>query len=195
LRKIPLFVTASAEIVDDVIQYTNSQNPIRTWDIASQDKTQRRLKTEFDTLSKPYIYLTRRNDKPSGNLAKYKDTQGIPSQIQIDIMGQYLAAFSGDPILAYKHKAFIFSCYHDSVFLPDVRVEEVLFCWICGEMCKPVIAEMIKQDPDDDGRILKKGAPCLRLRLWLRYSEHGMGPHSLPPIQKNKSVVPKCEIV
>jgi len=159
------FVAASAEIVDEVIQYTNSQNPIRTWDIASQDKTQRRLKTEFDTLSKPYIYLTRRGDKPSGNLAKYKDTQGKLRQIQIDVMGQYMAAFNGDPVLAYKHKALIFSRYHDSAFPPDVRVEEVLFCWICGELCKPVIAEMIKQDPDGDGRILKKGGTLFTLAV------------------------------
>lgn len=158
------FIAASAEIVDEVIQYTNSQNPIRTWDIASQDKTQRRLKTEFDALSKPYVYLTRRGDKPSGNLTKYKDSQGKLRQIQIDVMGQYMAAFSGDPLLAYKHKAFIFSRYHDDVFPPDVRVGEVLFCWICGEVCKPVIAKMIKEDPED-ARVLKKGGTLFTLAV------------------------------
>jgi hypothetical protein len=114
-------IAASTEILDNVIRYTNSQNPIRTWDIASQDKTQRRLKREFENLKKPYIYLTRRGDKPSGDRGKFKDGSKL-RQIKIEIVGQFMAAFRGNPVLAYKHKAFIFSRYLDDVFPPDVRV-------------------------------------------------------------------------
>src|SRR6266511_3986479 len=84
------FIAASAEIVDDVIRFTNSQNPSRTWDIASQDKTQRRLKTQFAKLSKPYIYLTRRGSRPRGNLKQYRQ-DGKLRQIRIDVVGQYAA--------------------------------------------------------------------------------------------------------
>lgn len=156
-------IAASAEIVDNVIRYTDSQNPIRTWDIASQDKTQRRIKSEFDKLDKPYIYLTRRGDKPSGNLKRYRDGSKL-RQIKIDIAGQYLAAFRGIPTLAYKHKTLIFSRHHDEVFSPDIKVEEVLLAWICGEVCKSIIWEMIKSNPDH-ARILKKGGTLFVLAI------------------------------
>jgi hypothetical protein len=157
-------IAVSASIVDDVIRFTNSQNPIRSWDIASQDRTQRRLKTEFDGLKKPYIYLTRRGDKPSGNMKKYRDSSGKLRQISIDVVGQYMAAFRCNPVLAYKHKAFIFSRFHDEVFPPDIRVEEVLFAWTCGEICRPIIADMIKQD-NEAAKILKKGGVLFTLAV------------------------------
>jgi len=120
------FIAASPDIVDDVIRFNNSQNPIRTWDIASQDRTQRRLKAEFGKLARPVIYLTRRGARPKVDLTKYRE-DGKLRQIRIDVIGQYAAAFRGKPVLAYKHKAFIFSRHHDDVFPPDVPVAEVLF--------------------------------------------------------------------
>ncbi len=150
------FIAASPEIVDDVIRFTNSQNPIRTWDIASQDRTQRRLKTEFDKLKKPFIYLTRRGARPKSELKKYRD-KGILRQIRIDVIGQYAAAFRGDPVLAYKQKAFIFSKHHDDVFPPDVQVEEVLFQWFCGESARAAVKDAMAMKNDEEVRILKKG--------------------------------------
>lgn len=149
-------IAASGEIVDEIIRYTNSQNPIRTWDIASQDRTQRRLKAGFSKLAKPFIYLTRRGTRPTGDLRKYRES-GKLRQVRIDIMGQYAAAFRVDPVLAYKHKAFIFSRHHDEAFPPDVRVEEVLFQWVCGEAAREVVQAAIRQKGDDEIRILKKG--------------------------------------
>ena len=150
------FIAASASIVDDVIRFTNSQNPIRSWDIASQDKVQRRLKREFDKLQKPYIYLTRRGDRPKGQLSRYRD-HGKLRQVRFDVMGQYAAAFRGDPVLAYKQKAFIFSRHHDEVFPPDVRVEEVLFEWTCGEICRGIVQKAVRERDEEDVRILRKG--------------------------------------
>jgi len=157
-------VAASPDIVDDVIRFNNSQNPIRTWDIASQDKTQRRLKTEFEHLSEPYIYMTRRGARPKGNLQKYRD-DGRLRQIRIDLMGQYAAAFRGDPVLAYKHKAFIFSRYHDDMFPSDVRVQDVLFQWVCGETCREVVGKTIGTGEEAEVRILKKGGTLFVLAI------------------------------
>ncbi len=157
------FIAAAAEIVDDVIRFTNSQNPIRSWDIASQKKTQRRLKKEFAKLRKPYIYLTRRGDKPIGELKLYRE-DGRLRKIQIDILGQYMSAFSGQPVLAYKHKSFIFSKHHDEVFPPDIKIGEVLFVWVCGERCKEVILEKIRTSPED-ARVLKKGGTLFTLAV------------------------------
>lgn len=89
------------DLVDSVIRFTNSQNPIRAWDIASQHKTQRRLKREFAELSKPFLYITRRGDQPQGALEKYKNG-GKPRQIKLAEVGQYVAAFAGEPVLAYR---------------------------------------------------------------------------------------------
>lgn len=157
------FIAAAAEIVDDIIRYTNSQNPIRAWDIASQKKTQGRLKKEFARLKKPYIYLTRRGDKPIGELKQYRE-DGKLRKIQIDILGQYTSAFRGQPVLAYKHKSFIFSKHHDEIFPPDIKIEETLFVWICGELCKETILEKIKSSPED-ARILKKGGTLFTLAV------------------------------
>lgn len=150
------FIAASPEIVDDVIRFTNSQNPIRTWDIASQDRTQRRLKTEFAKLKKPFIYLTRRGTRPKSELKKYRD-KGKLRQIRIDVIGQYAAAFRGNPVLAYKQKAFIFSRHHDDVFPPDVQVEDVLFQWVCGETARAAVQAAMAKKKDEEVRILKKG--------------------------------------
>ena len=161
------FIAASTEIVDDVIRFTNSQNPIRTWDIASQDKTQRRLKTEFARLSKPYIYLTRRGSRPKGDLKQFREA-GKLRQIRIDVVGQYAAAFRGLPVLAYKYKALIFSKDHDTVFPPDVHVEEVLFQWTCGEICKAVVKNRIAILNTNEARVVKKGGTLFLLAVMSR---------------------------
>lgn len=151
------FIAAPSGIVDDIIRYTNSQNPIRTWDIASQDRTQRRLQGGFERLSKPFIYLTRRGSRPKADLSKFRNEEGKLRQIRVDIMGQYAAAFRDDPVLAYKHKAFIFSKYHDDVFPPDVRVEDVLFQWVCGDAVREVVQAAMQSKTEAELRILKKG--------------------------------------
>ncbi len=156
------FIAAPSRIVDDIIRYTNSQNPIRTWDIASQDKTQRRLQVGFESLSKPFIYLTRRGSRPKDDLNRYREG-GKLRQIRVDIMGQYAAAFRDNAVLAYKHKAFIFSKHHDDIFPPDVRVEEVLFQWLCGDLISEVVKEAMSLKDENKLRILKKGGTLFSL--------------------------------
>lgn len=157
-------IAAPADIVDDIIRFTNSQNPIRTWDIASQDRTQRRLTSEFAKLARPWIYLTRRGDRPKTDLKKFRDDGGKLRQMRIDQAGQMLAAFRGKPVLAYKHKAFIFSRQHDEIFPPDIKVTEVLVAWICGEAAHRTVRAKIKAD-GEQARILKKGGTLFALAV------------------------------
>lgn len=159
------FIAPPEEIVDNIIRFNNSQNPIRMWDIASQDKTQRRLKSEFDELKKPYIYLTRRGSRPTGNLRRYRDENKRLRQIRIDVAGQYAAAFGGMPVVAYKNKAYIFTKYKDEVFPPDVRAEDVLFQWMCGELCVDVVRERILHGDQKEVQILKKGGALFVLAI------------------------------
>jgi hypothetical protein len=150
-------ISPPEHIVDDIIRYNNSQNPIKMWDIASQHKTQRRLRRKFERLPGPYIYLTRRGSRPTGGLAKYRDEQGRLRQIQFEQAGQNAAAFRGMPVLAYKDKALIFTKHHDEIFPPDVRVEEVLFQTICGEIAREAVIREIAKGNLEDNKILKKG--------------------------------------
>jgi AIPR protein len=145
------------DIVDDIIKYNNSQNPIKMWDIASQHKAQRRLRREFEQLPEPYIYLTRRGSRPTGGLAKFRDRDGKLRQIQFEQAGQNAAAFRGQPVLAYKDKTLIFMKHHDEMFPPDARVAEVLFQTVCGEICRETVVREIAKGNQDDNRILKRG--------------------------------------
>jgi AIPR protein len=150
-------ISPPEQIVGDIIMYNNSQNPIKMWDIASQHKTQRRLRREFEHLPHPYIYLTRRGSRPTGGLAVYRDDEGKLRQIQFEQAGQNAAAFRGQPVLAYKDKALIFTKHHDDIFPPDVRVEEVLFQTVCGEIAREAVIGEIAKGNHEDNKILKKG--------------------------------------
>jgi hypothetical protein len=151
-------------LVDDVIRYTNSQNPIRAWDIASQNRTQRRLKQAFDDLKKPYIYVTRRGDHPKENLAKYCNG-GKPRQIKLAEVAQYLAAFVGYPVLAYKDKALIYTKRHDDIFPHDIKVEEVLFASVCSQEVTAVTAKRRGNGTDEEKRILTKGGSLFTMAV------------------------------
>jgi hypothetical protein len=164
------FIAASSEILDNVITFNNSQNPIRTWDIASQNKTQKRLKKELASLGCPYIYMTRRGDRPKEDLKKFRE-KGKLRQIKIDILGQYAAAFRGTPVLGYKQKALIFSTHHDTVFPPDIRVEEVVLIWNFGEVCREVVRLRIAKGSDQERRILKKGGTLFVLATAARIAQ------------------------
>ena len=157
-------LAVSNAIIDDVIRYNNSQNPIRAWDLASQHKTQRRLKKDFDNLEKPYIYITRRGDQPRTNVQKYK-TAGRVRQLKLSEVAQYLAALVGKPVMAYKNKAFIFSTHHDDVFPHDIKAEEVLFASICSEEVRKVVSERRSEASETEERILIKGGPIFTMAV------------------------------
>lgn len=163
-------------IVDEIIRYNNSQNPIKMWDIAAQHKTQRRLRREFEHLSRPYIYLTRRGSRPTGGLAKYRDDEGKLRQIQFEQAGQTAAAFRGRPVLAYKDKALIFTKHHDEIFPPDVRVEEVLFQTVCGDIAREAVIKEIAKGNPDDNKILRKGGAFFVLAVMALILELRNGP-------------------
>jgi hypothetical protein len=158
------FLAVADDLADDVITYTNSQNPIRSWDIASQFKTQRRLKRDFYSLNKPWDYVTRRGDRPLGDPEKFKNGKRA-RQIKMVEVGQLLAALRGSPVLAYKNKGLIPTHHHDTVFPPDIKVEEVLFAWVCGQIVRDVVDERFDSANDDEKKILIKGASLFTLAV------------------------------
>lgn len=138
-------ICADRRIVDNLIQFNNSQNQVRAWDVAAQDITQRRLRDEFAQLKTPYIYITRRGTRPKADLKKFRNKAGKLRQIRFDEAGQCIASFRGDPLLAYKSKPEIFSSRSKDVFYPNIQPEEVLFYWLAGQAVSQAIAESLNE--------------------------------------------------
>lgn len=137
-------------IIDSIIQYTNSQNPIRSWDMVSQSPIQIRLKKEFESMKLPYFYAIRRGEWKSLNAHEKRTFKNSVSSgwriIKHDLLAQYLASFKGRVVVAYKNKAFLFDQLYNETFPPDIRVEEALFVWHAGEITQALVKREIKQE-------------------------------------------------
>jgi hypothetical protein len=82
------------EIVDDIIRFNNSQNPIKPSDFRSTDRHQDRLREEFQAIPDVEYFGARRGGP--------RDRARRPSNlISSDTAAQALAAFHGDPGTGY----------------------------------------------------------------------------------------------
>lgn len=82
------------EIIDEVIRYNNSQNPIKPADFRSTDRHQERLRRQFKSIPDALYFGARRGGE--------EDRARRPSTlISSDTVAQSLAAFHGQPGLAY----------------------------------------------------------------------------------------------
>lgn len=156
------FIAAPERIVDNVIFYTNSQTPVKGWELRGQDKIQKRLQEEMAHGDSPWYYDVRRGETRALGEERARFTRdGKFYVIQHDVLGQYLAAFRGFPYVAYKDKGKIFSTYYDTVFSADLTVEEALLAWRTGEAAaeqvKVALHKAIKNNEELDTVILKRG--------------------------------------
>jgi hypothetical protein len=83
-------------LVDSVIRFNNTQNPIKAWELRVIDPIQRNIETGFEQLG--ITYQLRRG---GGGRRKAAD-------VSYEQLGPYLSAFYGDPIAAHKNKAELF---------------------------------------------------------------------------------------
>jgi hypothetical protein len=166
------FIAASDDqVVDSIIRYTNSQTPIRQWDIASQDNTQKRLQREFSQEPNPYFYELRRGE--TGHLSPDERRRFTRRNkfhvIRPDALAQYLAAFKGLPIEAYRYKTSLFTTHRETVFPSDIRVEEAIFAWLASDAAEQAVKDAISasQQHDEPRRslILKRGAKLFTLAV------------------------------
>lgn len=151
-------------VIDRIIEFTNSQNQIRTWDIKSQDRVQRRLKQDLEGLPTPFFYAIRKGEFEALSGARkkrYRPDDGQRRAIQFDSLTQYLAAFHGKAYYAYKFKARLFENLYREIFPEDLGAKEVLFVWQVGEMVRgfvrKMVAEATTKEDQEKLRILKKG--------------------------------------
>lgn len=187
-------------IIDSIIQYNNSQNPIRSWDMVSQSPVQNKLKTEFESLDAPIFYAIRRGEWKSLNATeKRKFKNPSPSGWRIikhDLLAQYLASFSGRTVVAYKNKAFLFDQFYNDTFPPDLRVEEALFVWHAGEITNQLVKDDIKKETKKIGTgdkfhdkhvmILKRGGRFFVLGVFGLLAQLRNGPDFLRTISEER---------
>ncbi len=150
-------------VIDDVITYTNRQAPIQPWDISSQSKQQKRLKQELAKEPHPFFYILRRGETnqltPAEKRRFTRDGkfQGIPH----DQLAQYLAAFNGNPVIAYKDKSLLFTVHRGTAFPADLRAERLILTWMAGEAAENAVGSALKSALEkgelDKIRILKQG--------------------------------------
>jgi hypothetical protein len=82
------------EIIDEIIRYNNSQNPIKPADFRSTDRQQERLRRQFKSIPDALYFGARRGGQ--------QDRARRPSNlISSDTAAQSLAAFHGQPGVAY----------------------------------------------------------------------------------------------
>jgi len=161
------FIAAPEKAIDSIIRFNNSQNPIRVWDLSSQDKLQKRLKKELSKLPQPFLYVLRKGEmlgmSPSEKMPFRRGGKpnGKLCVIQHDLNAQYLAAFRGLPAIAYKDKGKIFAAHYHEVYPPQIRAEEVVLSWQAGSIATELVKKALEQAVTDGDTtrvaVLKRG--------------------------------------
>jgi len=94
--------TTDTELIQEIVRYNNSQNQITASDFRSTDRTQKRLKAEIAQIPLAEYEGGRRGG--TGDAIKRR-----PKLLPSYTVGQALAAFHGDPLLAYNSKSEIWT--------------------------------------------------------------------------------------
>ncbi len=155
------FIASPERIIDSVILFNNSQNPVRFWDLNAQDRLQKRLKKELAELPQPFLYQLRRGEGIDPKVKAKFMRDGKLQLIRHDLCAQFGAAFRGFPAIGYKDKGKVFTTHKDQVFPAQIRPEEIVIIWQAGR----IVGDLVKQElsaaaqADDAVRvsILKRG--------------------------------------
>ena len=119
---IRFIVCNDAEIIDEIINNNNKQNEILPSDLRSNDKTQNRLRTEFEPYTKLYYSGGRR-----GNIRPSRSKEILDPYI----VAQALSAFHGDCVTAYNSKNDLWSSdqLYSSIFPENLTAKHIIFTY------------------------------------------------------------------
>lgn len=119
---IRFIVCNDVNIIDDIINNNNKQNEILPADLRSNDKTQNRLRTEFEPYTKLYYSGGRR-----GNIRPSRSKEILDPYV----VAQALLAFHGDCVTAYNSKNDLWSNDHlySSIFPENLTAEHIIFTY------------------------------------------------------------------
>lgn len=135
-----LIAAEDPDLIEKIIRYTNSQTPINVWDISARDKLQQKLRTELGELEEPWFYALRRGELETFDKDAY-GPRGARRVLAFPLSAQYLAAFRGLPVEAYKEKALLFTTHKNKVFPPDTSAQDLLWAWHLGGAAETGIAQ------------------------------------------------------
>ena len=119
---IRFIVCKDANIIDDIINNNNKQNEILPADLRSNDKTQNRLREEFEPYIKLYYSGGRR-----GNIRPSRSKEILDPYV----VAQSLLAFHGDCVTAYNSKNDLWSNdqLYCSIFPENLTAEHIIFTY------------------------------------------------------------------
>jgi len=111
-----IYQTSNQGLSTSIAEYTNSQNPVKSRDIRSNDYVQKKLEREL--LAKDYYYERKK--------AQHQDKPRV-RRIDAEKAGQVLMAFFNEmPAEAKDNKRLIFAEKYDDIFNDAVTAEGVL---------------------------------------------------------------------
>ena len=138
------FKTLDQSLIDDIIRFNNSQNAIEASDFRSTDPIQKRLRNEFNRFGGI--------DYEGGRRGNVSDAiKRRPNLLPSYTVGQALAAFHGDPVLAYNEKSRIWSdnTPYNKIFNDETDAAHIIFCFSllrAIEARKKILLDKQKQD-------------------------------------------------
>ncbi|MDJ0719804.1 MAG: AIPR family protein [Prochloraceae cyanobacterium] len=116
-----------------IAEKTNSQNPVLSRDLRSNDKVQKKLQQKFDQLNPPWFYERKRGEwktlSPSErNKYKSKDNKNY-RKYDMEYVGQAWRMLDGQPSLAITKKRELFENeeIYSKVFSSNRQAEQFLF--------------------------------------------------------------------
>lgn len=114
--------TDDAGLIDDIIRYNNTQNPIFGWEQRVHDPVQARIKTEFTARTIAYV-------------ARRGQGQGGANTIELSQLAPWLAALHGDPGSAHRNSRDLFEdeTKYNALFNRSTNVRHLLFTYRLGE--------------------------------------------------------------
>jgi len=111
-----IYETRARDITADIAEATNSQTPINTRDLRSNDDVQKKLEESFLDQGMYYERKARRHHE-----------QPRPKRIDAMSAGQaFLAYFLGYPEVAKKDRARVFGDLYDNIFNDDITTQKLL---------------------------------------------------------------------
>ena len=184
------FIAAPARLIDNVIFYTNSQTPLRGWELRAQDRRQKHLQVEMAKEPNPYFYALRRGEVRTlrkKERARYT-RDGQFHSIRYDLLAQYLGAFRGLPYVAYKDKGKLFSSHYEQVFAPNLAVEEALLAWRAGEVAEKAVTEALLRAIGEGNEletvILKRGGKLFTVSVMAQILALRNGPNYVGKVER-----------
>jgi AIPR protein len=171
VRVLARFIAAPEKAIDSIIRFTNSQNPIRLWDLTAQDKLQKRLKRQLAGLPQPFLYVLRKGETRQLTASERNRFRRVGAgglrAIPHDLAAQYLAAFRGLPAIAYKDKGRVFSSHYNDVFPNQIRAEELVLVWLAASVAaalvKKELEEAVQNELTSRVAVLKRGSKFFAL--------------------------------